>query len=93
MTKTEKKLDATIIRQLTLACEEAKPLTQGFEWLTHEVNFKKFPQSLSITCMFDSWENTTLQNNQEVLRDLCVKYLSQEKVKISSTQIQFSVDQ
>ena len=92
MTKTEKKLEATIIKQLTSACKEAKPIAQGFEWLTHEVDYKRFPKSLLITCMFDTWDNATQRDNQVLLKRLCKEYLAQEKIQIQVDQVQFSVE-
>ena len=92
MTKTEKKIEATIVAQLTLACKEAKTCTQGFEWLTHEVNFKSFPKSLLITCIFDDWNHATDNENQLALRRLCKDYLAQVKIPIKVDQVQFSVE-
>lgn len=43
-----------LIRTLTLACETAKSEIVGFQWLTHEVDYECFPQSLRVTWMFDS---------------------------------------
>jgi len=50
MKKTHKKIDNSLIKSLTIACEKIKEVTDSFAWLTHEVNYDKFPQSLIISC-------------------------------------------
>lgn len=53
MRKSDKKLDNEIIRQLTEVCETMKPQLSGFVWLTHTVNYQRFPASLNITLVFN----------------------------------------
>ncbi|MDX5994749.1 hypothetical protein [Ectopseudomonas alcaliphila] len=50
-------IERELIRSLTLACETAKSEIVGFQWLTHEVDYEHFPQSLVVTWMFDSEAN------------------------------------
>lgn len=52
MRKTDKKIDQQIIRALTAVCEKAKDNVKGFEWLTHEVDYQRFPESLQVTLAF-----------------------------------------
>ncbi|MBZ9667846.1 hypothetical protein H3221_024180 [Pseudomonas sp. LMG 31766] len=47
-------VERELIRTLTLACETAKSEIVGFQWLTHEVDYARFPQSLRVIWMFDS---------------------------------------
>ncbi|MCK7459775.1 hypothetical protein [Idiomarina aminovorans] len=53
MRKTDKKLEREIIRELTQVCETAKFEHEGFSWLTHEVDYQRFPQSLKVTLVFN----------------------------------------
>lgn len=53
MRKTDKKTDREIIKQLTDLCEAAKDTHTGFIWLTHEVNYQRFPQGLKVVLVFD----------------------------------------
>lgn len=53
MRKNDKKLEREIIRELTRVCEEAKFDHDGFIWLTHEVDYQRFPQSLKVTLVFN----------------------------------------
>ncbi|WP_277372217.1 hypothetical protein [Pseudomonas sp. AA-38] len=50
-------IERELIRTLTAACETAKSEIVGFQWLTHEVDYQQFPQSLVVTWMFDSEAN------------------------------------
>ncbi|MEQ6331461.1 hypothetical protein QYM18_00270 [Ectopseudomonas chengduensis] len=47
-------IERELIRTLTLACETAKSEIVGFQWLTHEVDYQHFPQSLVVTWVFDT---------------------------------------
>lgn len=57
MRKTDKKIDKAIISALTEVCEEAKFEHPGFSWLTHEVDYQRFPSSLRVTLVFDEQTN------------------------------------
>ncbi|GEN28746.1 hypothetical protein HVA01_23920 [Halovibrio variabilis] len=48
------KVERKLIASLTHACEQAKPQYQGFEWLTHRVDYLHFPDSLLVTWVFDT---------------------------------------
>ncbi|MFC0445510.1 hypothetical protein ACFOD1_05540 [Pseudidiomarina halophila] len=57
MRKTDKKLERDIVRELTAVCEAAKPTCSGFEWLTHTVDYTRFPESLRVTLVFNETVN------------------------------------
>lgn len=52
MNKKDKKLDKTIVKALTIVCEDAKFHVAGFQWLTHVVDYNRFPESLNIICVY-----------------------------------------
>ncbi|WP_448568278.1 Fis family transcriptional regulator [Thalassotalea ganghwensis] len=54
MRKTDKKIDNQLRRVLTDVCQQALESIEGFQWLTHQVNFTRFPSSLKIVCVFDT---------------------------------------
>ena len=56
MRKSDKKLEKQIVQALTQVCDEALKELEGFQWLTHLVNYSQFPQSLKIVCVFDTHE-------------------------------------
>jgi len=57
MKKSDKKIENAIRLALTNVCEEALETVEGFQWITHTVNYKHFPSSLSILCIFDNPES------------------------------------
>lgn len=60
MRKSDKKLDNQIRSVLTEICETALKDIEGFQWLTHTVNYSNFPESLKVICIFDT--NLSLDN-------------------------------
>ncbi|RDX36353.1 Fis family transcriptional regulator [Kangiella sp. HD9-110m-PIT-SAG07] len=54
MKKNDKKTEKLIIKTLTDACHILTESVEGFEWLTHFVDYDTFPQSLEIVCIFDT---------------------------------------
>lgn len=52
MGNSEKKMERAIVQALTKVCEQAKPKVAGFSWLTHEVDYQNFPESLQVTLVF-----------------------------------------
>lgn len=50
-------MERELARALTWACESAKSSIVGFEWLTHRVDYDRFPDSLIVTWVFDSDKN------------------------------------
>ena len=57
MRKTDKKIDNQLRLVLTDVCEVALKDIDGFQWLTHLVNYANFPSSLKVVCVFDTNEN------------------------------------
>ena len=53
MRKMDKKRDNTIIAALTQVCHVAQDEGNGFQWLTHSVNYQNFPDSLTVVCVYD----------------------------------------
>lgn len=54
MRKSDRKRDNAIREALTLACEWALERGDGFRWLTHQVDYDRFPQSLSVLCVYQT---------------------------------------
>jgi hypothetical protein len=50
-------IERRLVATLTEACETAKAQIVGFEWLTHEVDYDKFPSSLRVVWVFDTQDN------------------------------------
>ncbi|CZF79969.1 hypothetical protein [Grimontia marina] len=81
MRKTDKKIDDSLRHALTQVCDIAQSEHQGFEWLTHFVNYDRFPSSLSIVCIFDT-QSSLAQANQEHIRRLIKDVLASIDIKL-----------
>ncbi len=57
MRKTDKKIENQLRLVLTGVCETALKQIEGFQWLTHIVEYTDFPNSLKVICIFDTNEN------------------------------------
>ncbi|QBY05365.1 Fis family transcriptional regulator [Thalassotalea sp. HSM 43] len=57
MRKSDKKIDNSLRLVLTEVCEHALKKLDGFQWLTHIVNYNNFPKSLKVFCVFDTNDN------------------------------------
>lgn len=95
MRKSDKKIDNQIIKALTAVCQSALEDIDGFEWLTHTVNFEKFPESLKIVCVFDS--NTKLANylkssSSKGLASLIADSLADIGIKLKDANNQIELD-
>jgi len=55
LTKREQnRIERTLAATLTDACEAAKSEIVGFQWLTHDVDYQRFPASLRVIWVFAS---------------------------------------
>ncbi|MFA0569912.1 MAG: Fis family transcriptional regulator [Vibrio gallaecicus] len=98
MTKTEKKLDKQIREILTDVCDSATETIQGFEWLTHAVNYSRFPASLKITCVFNTIQNLEqyrASNSQNDIQNLIFDSLKSAGIILpkAEKQIQFDTEE
>ena len=57
MRKFNKKLDNQLRIVLTQICGNALKEIEGFQWLTHIVNYSNVPKSLKVVCVFDTNDN------------------------------------
>jgi hypothetical protein len=90
MRKSDKKLEKSIVSALTLACEQIKDCVDDFIWLTHDVDYKNFPDSLVITCVFNSNQAIELaQSNGELnlLTSIINKQLEKLNIKIKTDKL------
>ena len=98
MRKTDKKREKQLIKLLNEACNQALEDYPGFQWLTHTVNYSSFPDSLSITCVFDTRANlaTMLKEDggQGFTKLLCSKLaIMGIKLKQSALQVHFDTEE
>ena len=88
MKKTDKKIDKQICQALTIACEAIKTKANGFQWLTHFVDFNQFPDSLSVVCIFNT--SAELDHARQHMKDQTIVSLIKnelEKINIKLKDI------
>ena len=88
MRKTDKKIDNQLRRVLTDVCEIALKDIEGFQWLTHLVNYSNFPKSLKVVCVFDTNNNLAgfmSGNSEKELIQLIKTQLKKAGVELKNT--------
>ncbi|MEQ5836182.1 hypothetical protein [Marinobacter sp. NFXS9] len=89
------RMERRLIRTLTRACEDAKPLLPGFKWLTHEVDYQRFPESLMITWVFDTDAHlaSALKSDDRLrIQELTVDALADAGVEVSDVALHVDLD-
>ncbi len=70
MRKTDKKIDNQLMLVLTDVCEISLKEINGFQWLTHFVDYSNFPKSLKVVCVFDTNENLSCFMSKDSKKEL-----------------------
>ena len=75
MKKTHKKIENDLRRVLTHACDMLKDEVDGFNWLSHTVNYNSIDESLVIDCYFDNADSIeqVLANEQDAIMRIMIK--------------------
>ena len=95
MKKTDKKLENTIIVILTDVCEQALKDIDGFQWLTHSLNFNDVSHSLKVTCVFDTEKQIAALKNSSQQEELISRIKHQLKaggITMSNAHKQIAFD-
>ena len=93
MKKTDKKIENKLRQALTEVCHFALENIEGFEWITHKVNYNVFPDSLQVTCAFVSQsdiDNLKNSNQDSVLKKVIAAKLANINIKLNNLDKQIS---
>ena len=95
MRKRDKKIDNAIRDALIAVCNQALVSFEGFQWLTHRVNYDNFSNSLNVICVFSTDEH--LANLQQgdcggELRQLIKQHLTDINVVMKDINKQVTFD-
>lgn len=95
MRKTDKKIDNQLRLVLTDVCEISLKKIDGFQWLTHLVDYSSFPKSLMVICIFDT--NAKLEYfqttaSQKELESLIKSKLLEIGVKVNNVYDHITYD-
>ena len=83
--KAHKKIENVLRGALTEVCEVALHEVAGFKWLTHFVNYSKFPGSLSVVCVFDT--KSDLANLLTTHKDAYLVSLIEEQLSAADIHV------
>lgn len=91
MRKNDKKIDNKLRQALTEVCDYALQHSDGYQWITHSVNFEKFPESLIITCIFSDQQSAEHAQQQGTLLNMIQQKLKDVAIDLhqSNKQIRF----
>ncbi|MBL4796618.1 MAG: Fis family transcriptional regulator [Oleispira sp.] len=95
MKKTDKLLENTLVTLLTRVCEQSLKSLDGFQWLTHLVNYKDFPRSLTIICVFDTQQQVSkllTSPNHQYLVSMIVEQLKTTGIQLPNAKKQIQFD-
>jgi hypothetical protein len=87
MKKSSKKLENILRIGLTDICENNLKGINGFQWLTHLVDYDRFPESLNIVLIFDKpHQVSSFYNSAErvVIEKNIGMLMQQHQIKIKS---------
>ena len=95
MRKRDKKIENAICQALTDVCETALESYAGFSWLTHRVDYQRFPDSLLVICVFDNNAALTqfiAQGHDRDLSALIQQHLAKQQIVLKQPKRQISFD-
>jgi hypothetical protein len=75
-----------LVVSLTEACETGKSELVGFAWLTHQVDYQRFPSSLIVVWVFDTQANRDLalaDGQGQRMAELTAEAFSQADISLS----------
>ncbi|NVK25911.1 MAG: Fis family transcriptional regulator [Gammaproteobacteria bacterium] len=98
MKKSDKKFDNELRKSLTSLCDNELKCIDGFEWLTHTVNFSNIQASLKIVCVFDTNQhlNRFLSSSEKPKVESCILNVISDlniKLKKPSKQLVFDSEE
>ena len=95
MRKSDKKIENSLRESLTQVCEQALEQVEGFEWITHLVNYDNFPQSLRIVCVFNTnaeLSDAIAKKQDEYLIGIIEQALAKVAIKVGDLKGKVSFD-
>lgn len=84
--RDQAQIERRLIAALTKACETAKTEIVGFSWLTHDVDYARFPYSLIVVWVFDTdanWDQVLANGQDKRMLELTTLALSEANVHVS----------
>ena len=96
LTKREQsRIERTLAATLTDACEAGKAEIVGFQWLTHDVDYQRFPASLRVIWVFASQaeQDAAIAKGQErLMQALTAAALQAADIALENPAVQVRLD-
>jgi hypothetical protein len=96
LTKREQsRIERTLAATLTDACEAGKAEIVGFQWLTHDVDYQRFPASLRVIWVFASQaeQDAAIAKGQErLMQQLTAAALQAAEVSLDNPAAHVHLD-
>lgn len=95
MRKSDKKLEKALRDSLTEVCEIALTSVNGFSWITHKVDFDRFPDSLRIISVFtteNELKKALMAKEDKFLQSLICEKLRAKGIVLKTPNKQISID-
>ena len=96
LTKREQsRIERTLAATLTDACEAGKAEIVGFQWLTHDVDYQRFPASLRVIWVFASQaeQDAAIARGQDrLMQELTAAALQAAAIRLDAPAAHVHVD-
>ncbi|MBB3142429.1 hypothetical protein [Halomonas organivorans] len=93
--KASRQMERRLTQALTDACETAKPLLPGFAWLTHLVDYRRFPDSLRVVWVFETQDDLARAlkgDGRRRMRELTEAALFEADVEVGNIDAHLDAD-
>lgn len=95
MKKQDKKRDKIVVNALTSVCHIALEQVPHFQWITHFVNYQRFPESLRVVCVFDTEAaraQAQVAHHTEFLVSLITEKLREQSIQLKQPDQHIAFD-
>jgi hypothetical protein len=93
--REQSRIEKTLAATLTDACEAAKAEIVGFQWLTHDVDYQRFPASLRVIWVFASQaeQDAAIARGQErLMQELTAAALHAASIQLDAPAAHVHLD-
>lgn len=96
--REQSRIERTLAATLTDACEAAKAEIVGFQWLTHDVDYQRFPASLRVIWIFASQaeqDQAIARGQDRLMQELTAAALQAAAIQLATpaTHVHFDNEQ
>lgn len=93
--REQSRIERTLAATLTEACEAGKAAIVGFQWLTHDVDYQRFPASLRVIWIFASQaeqDAAIARGQQGLIQNLTAAALQAAAIQLDTPAVHVHLD-